>query len=68
MLTTLDTTRLVPRQQDPQIQPGSPNAQLSEPVFTIGEIVDLLENRPEIRDALRQSLVEFTQKESQSQQ
>ena len=68
MLTTLDITRLVPRQQDPQIQAGNPNAQLSEPVFTIGEIVDLLENRPEIRDALRQSLVEFTQKESQSQQ
>lgn len=54
MLTKLDTTRLVPRQ--PQANQPQDHAH-DGPVFTLSELIDTLEDRPEIREVFRQALL-----------
>lgn len=66
MLTTLDATRLVPRLHS-QGQPATQQQHVG-PVFTVGKLIDLLEDRPEICEALRQSRSNYTKKESDNKQ
>jgi len=67
MLTHLDTSRLVPRptpethEHDPQQNPDQ--QQFTGPVFTLSDLLDLLENRPELREALHQSLINYKRKD-----
>ena len=57
MLTKLDTTRLVPRQPH-QPQANQPQDHAHDgPVFTLSELIDTLEDRPEIREVFRQALL-----------
>lgn len=64
MLTTLDTTLLIPRQQ-PGGNGSNPVQTSENTVFTIPELMDILENRPEIREAFRQSLIDYKKKEEE---
>jgi hypothetical protein len=60
MLTTLDTSRLVPRtpaSAEPHHPADADQITQDSPAFTVAGLVTLLEDRPDLREAIRNSIL-----------